>query len=201
MKKVIAALLCFILTAVSSGCTGGDISSEFSLLSPEDKEMTFTVGDYGLTFRTPPEWKEDMEDTELDYFVTNISAGLGIFGFYRSDFTDDTEPEDIFRIQNDSTLEAYDNVQKLEHESTFEASDKTITSELYSAEFELEKIYVYFTLVEFPERDEFFWTMITASPSYARKHFDEFDDIIDSFELEEANTNNDSVSSGSDNAI
>ena len=76
-----------------------------------------------------------------------------------------------------------------------------ITSELYSAEFELEKIYVYFTLVEFPERDEFFWTMITASPSYARKHFDEFDDIIDSFELEEANTNNDSVSSGSDNAI
>lgn len=201
MKKVIAALLCFILTAVSSGCTGGDVSSEFSLLSPEDKEMTFTVEDYGLTFRTPPEWKEDMEDTELDYFVTNISAGLGIFGFYRSDFTDDTEPEDIFRIQNDSTLEAYDNVQKLEHESTFEASDKTITSELYSAEFELEKIYVYFTLVEFPERDEFFWTMITASPSYARKHFDEFDDIIDSFELEEANTNNDSVSSGSDNAI
>ncbi len=201
MKKVIAALLCFILTAVSSGCTGGDVSSEFSLLSPEDKEMTFTVEDYGLTFRTPPEWKEDMEDTELDYFVTNISAGLGIFGFYRSDFTDDTEPEDIFRIQNDSTLEAYDNVQKLEHESTFEASDKTITSELYSAEFELEKIYVYFTLVEFPERDEFFWTMITASPSYARKHFDEFDDIIDSFDLEEANTNNDSVSSGSDNAI
>lgn len=201
MKKVIAALLSFILAAVFSGCTGGDVSSEFSLLSPEDKEMTFTVEDYGLTFRTPPEWKEDMEDTELDYFVTNISAGLGIFGFYRSDFTDDTEPEDIFRIQNDSTLEAYDNVQKLEHESTFEASDKTITSELYSAEFELEKIYVYFTLVEFPERDEFFWTMITASPSYARKHFDEFDDIIDSFELEEANTNNDSVSSGSDNAI
>ena len=201
MKKVIAALLCFILTAVSSGCTGGDVSSEFSLLSPEDKEMTFTVEDYGLTFRTPPEWKEDMEDTELDYFVTNISAGLGIFGFYRSDFTDDTEPEDIFRIQNDSTLEAYENVQKLEHESTFEASDKTITSELYSAEFELEKIYVYFMLVEFPERDEFFWTMITASPSYARKHFDEFDDIIDSSELEEANTNNDSVSSGSDNAI
>ena len=201
MKKVIAALLCFILTAVSSGCTGGDVSSEFSLLSPEDKEMTFTVEDYGLTFRTPPEWKEDMEDTELDYFVTNISAGLGIFGFYRSDFTDDTEPEDIFRIQNDSTLEAYNNVQKLEHESTFEASDKTITSELYSAEFELEKIYVYFTLVEFPERDEFFWTMITASPSYARKHFDEFDDIIDSFELEEANTNHDSVSSDSNNAI
>ena len=201
MKKVIAALLSFILAAVFSGCTGGDVSSEFSLLSPEDKEMTFTVEDYGLTFRTPPEWKEDMEDTELDYFVTNISAGLGIFGFYRSDFTDDTEPEDIFRIQNDSTLEAYDNVQKLEHESTFEASDKTITSELYSAEFELEKIYVYFKLVEFKERDEILWTMIMASPSYARKHFDEFDDIIDSFELEEANTNNDSVSSGSDNAI
>ena len=117
MKKVIAALLSFILAAVSSGCTGGDVSSEFSLLSPEDKEMTFTVEDYGLTFRTPPEWKEDMEDTELDYFVTNISAGLGIFGFYRSDFTDDTEPEDIFRIQNDSTLEAYDNVQKLEHDN------------------------------------------------------------------------------------
>ena len=86
MKKVIAALLSFILAAVFSGCTGGDISSGFSLLSPENKEKTFTVEDYGLTFRTPTGWVEDMEDTELDYFVTNISAGLGIFGFYRSDF-------------------------------------------------------------------------------------------------------------------
>ena len=187
--------------AVSSGCTGGDVSSGLSLLSPENKEKTFTVDDYGLSFRTPTGWVEDMEDTELDYFCTNISAGLGIFGFYRSDFTDDTEPEDIFRIQNDSTLEAYENVQKLEHESTFEASDKTITSELYSAEFELEKIYVYFMLVEFPERDEFFWTMITASPSYARKHFDEFDDIIDSFELKEADSNSNGASSGSGSAI
>lgn len=201
MKNVIAALLCLILMAVSSGCTGGDVSSGLSLLSPENKEKTFTVDDYGLSFRTPTGWVEDMEDTELDYFCTNISAGLGIFGFYRSDFTDDTEPEDIFRIQNDSTLEAYENVQKLEHESTFEASDKTITSELYSAEFELEKIYVYFMLVEFPERDEFFWTMITASPSYARKHFDEFDDIIDSFELKEADSNSNGASSGSGSAI
>lgn len=201
MKNVIAALLCLILMAVSSGCTGGDVSSGLSLLSPENKEKTFTVDDYGLSFRTPTGWVEDMEGTELDYFCTNISAGLGIFGFYRSDFTDDTEPEDIFRIQNDSTLEAYENVQKLEHESTFEASDKTITSELYSAEFELEKIYVYFMLVEFPERDEFFWTMITASPSYARKHFDEFDDIIDSFELKEADSNSNGASSGSGSAI
>ena len=201
MKKVIAALLSFILAAVFSGCTGSDISSGFSLLSPENKEKTFTVEDYGLTFRTPTGWVEDMEDTELDYFVTNISAGLGIFGFYRSDFTDDAEPEDIFRIQNDSTLEAYDNVQKLEHESTFEASNKTITAELYSAEFELEKIYVYFTLVEFPERDEFFWTIITASPSYARKHFDEFDDIIDSFDLEEADSGSAGSSSENGSAI
>lgn len=201
MKKVIAALLCLILMAVSSGCTGGDVSSGFSLLSPENKEKTFTVEDYGLTFRTPTGWVEDMEDTELDYFVTNISAGLGIFGFYRSDFTDDAEPEDIFQIQNEGTLEAYENVQKLEHESTFEASDKTITSELYSAEYELEKIYVYLTLVEFPERDEFFWTIITASPSYARKHFDEFDDIIDSFELEEADSGSAGSSSENGSAI
>ena len=201
MKNVIAALLCLILMAVSSGCTGGDVSSGLSLLSPENKEKTFTVDDYGLSFRTPTGWVEDMEDTELDYFCTNISAGLGIFGFYRSDFTDDTEPEDIFRIQNDSTLEAYENVQKLEHESTFEASDKTITSELYSAEFELEKIYVYFMLVEFPERDEFFWTMITASPSSARKHFDEFDDIFDSFELKEADPSSVGDSSENGSAI
>lgn len=61
--------------------------------------------------------------------------------------------------------------------------------------------YVYFTLVEFPERDEFFWTIITASPSYARKHFDEFDDIIDSFELEEADSGSAGSSSENGSAI
>ena len=43
--------------------------------------------------------------------------------------------------------------------------------------------------------------MITASPSYARKHFDEFDDIIDSFELKEADSNSNGASSGSGSAI
>ena len=56
-------------------------------------------------------------------------------------------------------------------------------------------------LWNFRKETSFFWTIITASPSYARKHFDEFDDIIDSFELEEADSGSAGSSSENGSAI
>ncbi len=186
IKKAAAALLAFLCALVFAGCTGGgDTSSDVTYVNAKaEKFKEFRVEKFNLKFSTPDDWKEDNKDTELDWYCENSSVGMGIFGYYRSDFADSANVTDILAQQSKDNMERYQNVQKLEHTPEFTSTDKNITAELYSAEYEGAKIYQYFCYVEFKENDEFFWVTFSSQPSYMKKNFKMLEKIIDSFEIE-----------------
>lgn len=183
--KTGAFLLCFILIFVLSGCGGvQDSSSEVTLVSAKaEKTREFKLEKFNLKFCTPDDWKEDSTDTELDIYCENDSVGMGIFGYYRSDFADSTNVTEILSEQSKDNMERYTNVQRVEHTPAFSSADKSVTTELYSAEYEGVKIYQYFCYVRFKENDEFFWVTFSARPSYMKKNFNMLEKIIDSFEI------------------
>ena len=186
IKKAVAALLAFLCALVFAGCTsGGDTSSDVTYVNAKaEKFKEFRVEKFNLNFSTPDDWQEDNKDTELDWYCENGSVGMGIFGYYRSDFADSANVTDIMSQQSKDNMERYQNVQKLEHTPEFTSTDKNITAELYSAEYEGAKIYQYFCYVEFKENDEFFWVTFSSQPSYMKKNFKMLEKIIDSFEIE-----------------
>ena len=186
IKKAVAALLAFLCALVFAGCTsGGDTSSDVTYVNAKaEKFKEFRVEKFNLKFSTPDDWQEDNKDTELDWYCENGSVGMGIFGYYRSDFADSANVTDIMSQQSKDNMERYQNVQKLEHTPEFTSTDKNITAELYSAEYEGAKIYQYFCYVEFKENDEFFWVTFSSQPSYMKKNFKMLEKIIDYFEIE-----------------
>lgn len=186
IKKATAAMLAFLFALVFAGCTGGgDTSSDTALVNAKAETLKeFKVEKFNLKFSTPDDWKEDNKDTELDWYCENGSVGMGIFGYYRSDFADSANVTDILAQQSKDNMERYQNVQKLEHTPEFASTDKNITAELYSAEYDGAKIYQYFCYVEFKENDEFFWVTFSSQPSYMKKNFKMLEKIIDSFEIE-----------------
>ena len=186
IKKAVAALLAFLCALVFAGCTsGGDTSSDVTYVNAKaEKFKEFRVEKFNLKFSTPDDWQEDNKDTELDWYCENGSVGMGIFGYYRSDFADSANVTDIMSQQSKDNMERYQNVQKLEHTPEFTSTDKNITAELYSAEYEGAKIYQYFCYVEFKENDEFIWVTFSSQPSYMKKNFKMLEKIIDSFEIE-----------------
>ena len=173
IKKAAAALLAFLCALVFAGCTsGGDTSSDVTYVNAKaEKFKEFRVEKFNLKFSTPDDWQEDNKDTELDWYCENSSVGMGIFGYYRSDFADSANVTDILSQQSKDNMERYRNIQKLEHTPEFTSTDKNITAELYSAEYEGAKIYQYFCYVEFKENDEFFWVTFSSQPSYMKKNF------------------------------
>ena len=186
IKKAVAALLAFLCALVFAGCTsGGDTSSDVTYVNAKaEKFKEFRVEKFNLKFSTPDDWQEDNKDTELDWYCENGSVGMGVFGYYRSDFADSANVTDIMSQQSKDNMERYQNVQKLEHTPEFTSTDKNITAELYSAEYEGAKIYQYFCYVEFKENDEFFWVTFSSQPSYMKNNFKMLEKIIDSFEIE-----------------
>ena len=186
IKKAAAALLAFVCMFVFAGCTGGgDTSSDTALVNAKAETLKeFKVEKFNLKFRTPADWKDDNKDTELDWYCGNDSVGMGIFGYYRSDFASGTNIIDILSQQSKDNTERYINVQRVEHTPAFSSTDKKITTELYSAEYKESKIYQYFCYVEFKENDEFFWVTFSSQPSYMKKNFKMLEKIIDSFEIE-----------------
>lgn len=186
IKKAAAALLAFVCMFVFAGCTdGGDTSSDTALVNAKAETLKeFKVEKFNLKFRTPADWKDDNKDTELDWYCGNDSVGMGIFGYYRSDFASGTNIIDVLSQQSKDNTERYINVQKVEHTPAFSSTDKKITTELYSAEYKESKIYQYFCYVEFKESDEFFWVTFSSQPSYMKKNFKMLESIIDSFEIE-----------------
>ena len=186
LKKAAAALLAFLCALVFAGCTGGgDTSSDTALVNAKAETLKeFKVEKFNLKFSTPDDWKEDNKDTELDWYCGNDSVGMGIFGYYRSDFASGTNIIDILSQQSKDNTERYINVQKVEHTPAFSSTDKKITTELYSVEYKESKIYQYFCYVEFKESDEFFWVTFSSQPSYMKKNFKMLEKIIDSFEIE-----------------
>ena len=170
-KKTAAALLAFFCALVFAGCTGGgDTSSETALVNAKAEALKeFKVEKFNLKFSTPDDWKEDNKDTELDWYCENNSVGMGIFGYYRSDFADSANVTDILSQQSKDNMERYQNIQKVEHTPEFTSTDKKITAELYSAEYDGAKIYQYFCYVEFKENDEFFWVTFSSQPSYMKE--------------------------------
>ncbi len=138
IKKAVAALLAFLCALVFAGCTGGgDTSSDVTYVNAKaEKFKEFRVEKFNLKFSTPDDWKEDNKDTELDWYCENGSVGMGIFGYYRSDFADSANVTDILSQQSKDNMERYRNIQKLEHTPEFASTDKNITAELYSAEYE-----------------------------------------------------------------
>ena len=179
-------MLAFLCALVFAGCMGGgDTSSDTALVNAKAEALKeFKVEKFNLKFSTPDDWKEDNKDTELDWYCENSSVGMGIFGYYRSDFADSANVTDILAQQSKDNMERYQNVQKVEHTPEFVSTDKKIAAELYSAEYEGAKIYQYFCYVEFKENDEFFWVTFSSQPSYMKKNFKMLEKIIDSFEIE-----------------
>ena len=179
-------MLALVCALAFAGCGGaGQTSSDTALVGAKaEPEKEFKVEKFNLKFRTPADWKDDNKDTELDWYCGNDSVGMGIFGYYRSDFASGTNIIDILSQQSKDNTERYINVQKVEHKPAFSSTDKKITTELYSAEYKESKIYQYFCYVEFKENDEFFWVTFSSQPSYMKKNFKMLEKIIDSFEIE-----------------
>ena len=179
-------MLALVCALAFAGCGGaGQTSSDTALVGAKaEPEKEFKVEKFNLKFRTPADWKDDNKDTELDWYCGNDSVGMGIFGYYRSDFASGTNIIDILSQQSKDNTERYINVQKAEHTPAFSSTDKKITAELYSAEYKESKIYQYFCYVEFKESDEFFWVTFSSQPSYMKKNFKMLESIIDSFEIE-----------------
>ena len=188
IRKAAAILLALVCALAFVGCGGaGQTSSDAALVSAKaNLKKEFKVEKFNLKFKTPSDWKEDNKDTELDWYCENDSVGMGIFGYYRSDFASGTNIIDILSQQSKDNTERYINVQKVEHTPAFSSTDKKITTELYSAEYEESKIYQYFCYVEFKESDEFFWVTFSSQPSYMKKNFKMLESIIDSFEIEKS---------------
>ena len=186
IKKAAAILLALVCALAFTGCGGtGQTSSDTALVGAKAETLKeFKVEKFNLKFSTPDDWKEDNKDTELDWYCENDSVGMGIFGYYRSDFASGTNIIDILSQQSKDNTERYINVQKVEHTPAFTSTDKKITTELYSAEYKESKIYQYFCYVEFKESDEFFWVTFSSQPSYMKKNFKMLESIIDSFEIE-----------------
>lgn len=186
IKKAAAILLALVCALAFAGCGGaGQTSSDTALVGAKaEPEKEFKVEKFNLKFRTPADWKDDNKDTELDWYCGNDSVGMGIFGYYRSDFASGTNIIDILSQQSKDNTGRYINVQKVEHTPAFSSTDKKITTELYSAEYKESKIYQYFCYVEFKESDEFFWVTFSSQPSYMKKNFKMLESIIDSFEIE-----------------
>ena len=185
-KKAAAILLALVCALAFTGCGGsGQTSSDTALVGAKAETLKeFKVEKFNLKFSTPDDWKEDNKDTELDWYCGNDSVGMGIFGYYRSDFASGTNIIDILSQQSKDNTERYINVQKVEHTPAFSSTDKKITTELYSVEYKESKIYQYFCYVEFKESDEFFWVTFSSQPSYMKKNFKMLEKIIDSFEIE-----------------
>lgn len=186
IKKAAAILLALVCALAFTGCGGsGQTSSDTALVGAKTETLKeFKVEKFNLKFSTPDDWKEDNKDTELDWYCGNDSVGMGIFGYYRSDFASGTNIIDILSQQSKDNTERYINVQKVEHTPAFSSTDKKITTELYSVEYKESKIYQYFCYVEFKESDEFFWVTFSSQPSYMKKNFKMLEKIIDSFEIE-----------------
>ena len=179
-------MLALVCALAFTGCGGsGQTSSDTALVGAKAETLKeFKVKKFNLKFSTPDDWKEDNKDTELDWYCGNDSVGMGIFGYYRSDFASGTNIIDILSQQSKDNTERYINVQKVEHTPAFSSTDKKITTELYSVEYKESKIYQYFCYVEFKESDEFFWVTFSSQPSYMKKNFKMLEKIIDSFEIE-----------------
>lgn len=179
-------MLALVCALAFTGCGGaGQTSSDTALVGAKTETLKeFKVEKFNLKFSTPNDWKEDNKDTELDWYCGNDSVGMGIFGYYRSDFASGTNIIDILSQQSKDNTERYINVQKVEHTPAFSSTDKKITTELYSVEYKESKIYQYFCYVEFKESDEFFWVTFSSQPSYMKKNFKMLESIIDSFEIE-----------------
>ena len=95
-------MLALVCALAFAGCGGvGQTSSDTALVGAKaEPEKEFKVEKFNLKFRTPADWKDDNKDTELDWYCGNDSVGMGIFGYYRSDFASGTNIIDILSQQS-----------------------------------------------------------------------------------------------------
>ena len=109
IKKAAAILLALVCALAFAGCGGvGQTSSDTALVGAKaEPEKEFKVEKFNLKFRTPADWKDDNKDTELDWYCGNDSVGMGIFGYYRSDFASGTNIIDILSQQSKDNTEPW----------------------------------------------------------------------------------------------
>lgn len=194
-RKVIAIFTIALLVLGLCACDLKDLISQDKDITTSDidiqdgdKTRTFTVKDYNVSFTVPDDWQVDMEDTELDIFCSNGEVSMGIYGYYTADFADDADYEDLWEYQNESDLERFKNVRKLDHDAEFESDDKELETVVYSAEYGNIKEYLYYVYAAPKEdADVFLWISFGASPSKMRDNFDVIEDIVDSIKFGEIN--------------
>lgn len=187
VKRTLALLIAVLLAFSLVGCISfADTDSDSELSSTADTAdngKSFTAEEINLRFTVPSDWVEDNTDTELDWYCENSSVGMGIFGYFKSDYADGTDFTAFLKQQTQSGLSEYSNAVPVEHEAAFASTDKNITCELYSAEYNGVKLYRYFCYVEFADSDEFYWVTFSSLPSYMKRNFGMLEKIIDSFEI------------------
>lgn len=184
-KKFLALLCTALLTISLTGCISfADTSSETSSVADTDENSQyFTVEDINLRFTVPSDWTADNTDTELDWYCENNSVGMGIFGYFKSDYADGTDITELLKQQTRSNLSDYSSATPVEHKAEFSSTDKSITYELYSAEYNGVRLYQYFCYVDFKDSDEFYWVTFSSLPSYMKRNFNMLEKIIASFEI------------------
>lgn len=205
LKKVISVLIISLLLCSLCACDlneaitdakdalieserPNDVTTSNITLENSDDCRIVTMQDYGVSFELPNDWHVDMSETQLDLFCSNGDVHIGVYGYFTSDFADNTDYEDIWEEQCDSDLKRFKNVRKLDHDSEFTSTDKEIETVLYSAEYENIKQYVYYIYVK-PEvdADAFLWLTTGGLPSDMRNNFDVIEGIIDSIKFGEVN--------------
>lgn len=173
MKRTFKCLLAMAALSLSlTGCLPLDLATA----TYDEKE--FTIEDYGVSFTATTEWEES-EDTPFDLQISDNNSYFSVMAYNQIDLAEDQTPESIYEWHNEDIFSRRENVKIIEDYTTYTNNGKTITSTLYSAEFDEGKNYYYSFLVTFDDNEDVFaWVLVTGVPSYISNHKDDYIEIV-----------------------
>ena len=182
IKRTLSLILCIILLTITCGCLKPeDVLTEGISVTDGETSRTISLDLYNVTFDIPSNWYVDMEDASVDLFCTNGVEYMSLYGFMAEEIETGVSFVQMWKRQNKTALESYDNPTELNHTPSFEATDKKFETAVYSAEVEGIKQYIYYIYVSPKENEDMFlWLSFGGSPSRVLDKFEEFEDIADS---------------------
>ncbi|MBE6637106.1 MAG: hypothetical protein E7618_04820 [Ruminococcaceae bacterium] len=178
MKKLIP-LLCLSLALLLCAC------NPLSLLVNTELTETHTIPNYGLTVRTPSDWKP-IEDTEFDLYLGTDSESVyfGVFAYFDSEL-EGVAHADLFAEKNSMMMEDSTDTKVTRAEKKETLTDRTITTIVCEGEEEDLEYACYFAMIEFDGVTV--WLYASTGTAFIDYYLDAFDEIVKTMTLTAAN--------------
>lgn len=139
----------------------------------------FVIDNYNMSFTFPKEWSKITSETPYDLQCTDGYSYASIFTYYDDVVSEGETTMDIYYMQMDDIFKETENIESIADEVVTELEDKTIHSQMFTADKDGVANYYYFNLVESKQdKNVFAWVMFTALPDYAKVNQNLWDKIV-----------------------